>query len=202
MQEINDEQKKVWALACLAAPIAHVASGLPWMDVCWVSLLSAGIRRWISSQKLQQKLPLLCSIIGLLAAAQALVLMENCWPKQKDTDWIMMILLILGAIQAEKGEKSTIQGGLLLWWFTAFLLGSVLISAIPGVNITELGLWKGSKPWKKIRELLILLLLPGLLEYENRQQKIDIKLLILPVVFSVCVQGVLTAAAAELAWLT
>lgn len=191
MQEIRDEQKKTWTIACLAAPIVHVASGLPWQEVLLITLLAAGLRIYLGSWSHTPRSHWIYIVVSVLTAGQALSLMENCWPKQRDMEWVMMILLILAAIQAGRGKYASIQGGLLLWWLTALLLGSVLVSAIPEVKLTKLLRLPEKRSWLSSGELLILLLIPEMLELKDAEHKMAPGLLLLPIVCAISTQGVL-----------
>ena len=191
MQKITDEQKAAWTLACLAAPIVHTASDLYWLDAVWISLLGAGIRCWTTGRNTENGFLSVQRIIGILAAAQALVIMGDCWPKQKDMQWVLLILLMLAVLQAAKGEQAAIHGGLILWWLTAFLLGSVLLSAVPELKTRHWLVWSTERKWGKMLALLTLLLLPCLIGKEKKDRKTEWSLLLLPIVCSLAVQGVL-----------
>ena len=158
----------------------------------WVSLLGAGIRRWAAGNITHDKISWLPKLIGILAAAQALVWMKECWPKQKEMEWVILILLTLAVLQAAKGEQETIYGGLILWWFTAFLLGSVLISAAAEVKIDQ---WQGQNKGSHLEKnvlLLSLLLLPCFIEKKKTRGKAELGLFLVPVLCAVSVQGVLS----------
>ena len=180
-----------WALACLAAPVAHVASGLPWQTVLGISLLGTVLRIWIGRWIQTPESRTVYAIVSVLTLGQALGMMENCWPKQRDMGWVMLLLLILAAIQAGKGKEAAVQGGLLLWWLTALLLGSVLVSAIPEIKPAKLLRWQREISWTEMGELLILLLIPAALKLDQASGKTEPRLLLLPVLCALCTQGVL-----------
>ena len=192
MLEITDKQKNAWTLACLAAPVLHTASCLYWVDILWVSLLCTGVRAWIAEKKVQARIPWLLSFIAVAAAAQALHTIKDSWPTQRDMEWIMMILLILAVLQAGKGEKASICGGILLWWLTAFLLGSVLVSGVTKVKISQWYRKSMERDWKAIFRLMTLLLIPCLLEKEKKRAELE--LFLLPVLCALIIQGILPMA--------
>ena len=136
-------------------------------------------------------------MIGILAAAQTLVMMEDCWPKQGNLQWVLMILLLLAALQAAKGEQSAIRGDLILWWLTAFLLGSVLLSAVSELQSRHWAAWRNERKWEKMLELLTVLLLPCLIGREKKSMKSQWSLLLLPVACSFAVQGALVQTGSE-----
>ena len=191
MQEITESQKNTWILASLAAPAAHVAAGMSWVNVLWVSLLAYGLRGLAGKGKKKTWEKWICTAVCILAAGRALTLMGSCWPKQKDIQWVMLILLGLSGLLAAKGKESAVQGAILLWWLTAFLLGSVLLSSVPEIGIKNLTNYYDRDNTVK---LLTILLLPSLAERERKTG--GVSLVAMPLAFSICVQGVLSGAVA------
>ena len=104
MGEITENQKRAWVLASLAAPTAHLACGLSWQAALGVSLLAVGLRKALSGLSERKKGKYLCMMLSAAAAGEAVFFMQSCWPMQRDTQWILIFLLILGTVMAS-GEK-------------------------------------------------------------------------------------------------
>ena len=190
MKEPTEEQKKIWLMACLTAPIAHTASGMTWLEVLPAVLLSGGIRRITRNGR--KPILWLRRLLYLFAAGEALILMESCWPGQKDMKWVMAILLCLAAGMVCKGTASAVSGGILIWWLEAFLFGSVLLSAIPLGEFSQLKPSLGEYAAHNILRLSGILLLPILMEREETEKPVpEVYLTLSPIVFSLCTQGLL-----------
>ena len=189
----DEKQRKIWTVAALTAPTAHLAAGIPWNTVLSISLLAAGLRGLLGLIPFRLRKPF--SLLLAAAAVQAMEFLSDCWPSQKDMEWVMAILLILAGILAVKGKEEAVSGGILLWWAVAFLFGSILLSSLPEIGKTRLvpGTFRAYEG--KALLLLTVLLTPV---FQERTGKTGSGLLILlPAAFSVCTQGVLGAAAAE-----
>ena len=190
MRDPNENKLKIWQMACLTAPIAHRASGMPWNEVLIAALLAAGISGLF--QENRKTIPWLRRLVLLTAAGQGLLSMSGCWPGQRDMNWVMGILLILAVLMTWKNRESTIRSGILLWWLTAFLFGSVLLSAIPEMERNNLRPYWGKKPGQSVMDLLGILILPALMEEKHSVNgTAGIRLILSPLLFSLCSVGVI-----------
>ena len=192
---ISDRQLKAWRFGAVAAPIAHLASGCSW-PVALAAGVAGGLIGWAGSGK-RDCAPWLCAIQWLTciaAAAEGMHWMESFW--QSGGSWVMLILLALAAWAAAK--TVTVQAGVLLLWFVGFLLGSVLLSAIPEIRLRNLTFGPEADEWEQGLRLMGVILLTGMVEspsdegHKRRSGFPWMELAGHAVLCAVCTQGVLS----------
>lgn len=197
---ISDRQLRAWRFGAVAAPIAHLAAGCSW-PVVLVSAAAAALVGRMGSRKryCASWLSAIQWLLCIVAAAEAMRWMESFW--QSNSSWIVLILLALAAWAAAK--QTAIQAMIILLWFVGFLLGSVLISAIPEIDVTNLLLLPEGNRWGKGLSLAGVILLTGLVEYpaderENTGKEFPwFAMAGYALLCSVCTQGVLSLSIAS-----
>lgn len=132
---------------------------------------------------------LLCT----LAAAQGMELMAECWPRETEIGWVMLILLGLAFLMARQGFQKNVQGGILLWWFTAALIGSVVFSGLLQLDPEKISLDGLAAMGERELILFEVLVVPCI--FERKGEKSQGLLILLPVICGVSAQGILGKAA-------
>ena len=199
-KRISERQLKAWRFGAAAAPIAHLAAGCSW-PVALTAGAAGILIGWIGSGK-RAHAPWLCAIQWLVcvsAAGAGMHWMESFW--QAGGSWGPLILLALAAWAAAK--TVTVQAGVLLLWFVGFLLGSVLLSAIPEIRLENLTFGPEANEWERGLQLMGVILLTGMVESssdESRKRSGGFPWLELAgyaVLCAVCTQGVLSRSIAS-----
>lgn len=192
-------EMRAWYLAALAAPVAHLASGLGWWTVTLVAGISMAIQQLPGGEERGEasgkRTGLIRWAITVLAVVDAMDFFRFCWPGQKEIQWVMAILLVLAAYLSGKGREQTKEASILLWWFIGFLLGSVLLSSVPEIRARHLMLGRSWMQWQKAIQLLTVLLMPGLLpQQQSRKERLKLSgaVGLMAIIFGVCTQGVLS----------
>lgn len=192
---ISDRQLKAWRFGAVAAPIAHLAAGCSW-PVALAAGAAGILIGWIGSGK-RDRAPWLCAIqwlVCVVAAAEGMHWMQSFW--QSGGSWVPLILLALAAWAA--GKTATVQAGILLLWFVGFLLGSVLLSAIPEIRLENLTFRPEVNEWERGLRLMGVILLTGVVESpsDERHKRSRgfpwLELAGYAVLCAVCTQGVLS----------
>ena len=195
MGELTEKQTNTWILASLAAPTAHLAAGIPWIHVLIIGAAAGIVRSFVGPTRGNILKRLLC----ILSAAQEMEILSACWPGEEDIQWVMVILLGLAFLMAGRGMAGTVQGGILLWWFVAALLGSVVFSGLTQLDLKRLPL--EFKSGMGERELLLfeVLVLPCLFgKIEWNEGRAGGLLILLPVLCALSAQGILGKAAFQI----
>ena len=151
-----------WLLAAMAAPLTQAASNCSWtaaltlvalgLGISWgLDRVQAGGTRWKITGAIQW-------LWMLLVVAEFLHWIMLCWPGYSDYRGAPLILLVLSALSAAKGEENCARTGSVLLWIIAFLLGAVLISGIKEIE------WQNLKPqWRmQTAYLSFVMLLPAM----------------------------------------
>ena len=135
---VTSAQLNIWMITASIGPIVFNSKG-NWLDV----LVYGGIisllvcitmrfgRHWSGPVY-----SLLQSVWIILMLSQFLQYSAGCWPTGERTFPVVpLVLLGLAAATSLKGAKCTAGGICVLFWFVAFLFGTVLAAGVPDLNV-------------------------------------------------------------------
>ena len=170
----EEKQHTLWTMAALLAPLTQAASNCSWpaaactgvicVLLCW-SLEHFGVEgtssKWIGAVQW---------LWMLLVVSEFLHWTMLCWPNHRSYHTVPLVLLSMAALASARGKETSSVSAAVLFWFTAVLLGVVLLSGIREVEIMNLKL-----EWKmQTAHLITVLLIPAMgmgLGYEKREGK-------------------------------
>lgn len=190
--EITGRQQRAWVTAAMAAPLARAAAGYTWPAVLTVGGITLFLSWWLAKYTAELK-PWLVILQGLWASvivSELLWWIGDCWPGHNSAKAAPLILLALAAWPASGGEGRAARVGCTLVWPVGFLLGAVLLSALPEVKAENLLPFWGMRD----ASLIPVLLLPVLYGKGKKGSggKTWIGLLALAVLAAVAAAGVLS----------
>lgn len=190
--QVSDRQNQVWIVASMAAPLAKAASGGSWPAVLAMGAITLLTGRWLAKYQAEPKhwLEILQSLWGSVVISQQLFWCEECWPSHRDGKAAALILLGLCIWLACKGRSATARVGCTLIWPVGFLLGLILLSAVPEIKVENL-----RPAWEMPSAHLVTVLLITTFYVggdKRRKAGMDVWLLLFPVAVSVVTAGVLS----------
>lgn len=179
-----------WLLAAMAAPLTQAASNCSWsaalcvgalcLAICW------GLDRFHIGVVQSKLLGAVQWLWMLLVIGEFLHWVMLCWPNHGNYQGAPLILLALAAASAAKGKESCARSGSILLWIVAFLLGAILVSAVPQIEWNNLG-----PQWKmQTAYLVVVMLIPAMGIGMGKTKKKS--LLLCAVLVSVVTSGVMS----------
>ena len=142
MFKLSEKQHTRWLLAALAAPVTQAASNCSWPAALCIALLclavTAGLQKLNVGDTQSRILSALQWLWMLLVISEFLHWILFYWPSYGSYHAVPLIILALGALSAAKGaEKASAVAGL-LYWALIGLLGTVLLSGIREIELSNL----------------------------------------------------------------
>lgn len=191
-KEITEKQRSAWLAAALAAPLAQTASACSWpaalavggmcLLMCWaVGKYITEPDKWLVFAQCLW----ICVVLSELLHWSA-----YCWPTHKSRWAAPLTLLLLAAWAVSGGKERAARTGCVLIWPLALLLGAVLLSGIPDVELKNLRLsWQMPDA-----HLITVMLLPALYSPGERKRsgRLLLGLLLFALLTSVVTAGVLS----------
>ncbi len=160
-QQIPDKQARVFLSAALLAPLAQTAASCSWLTVALIGGVTL-LCCWLLGKYAPRPGPILAALQGLWAS---LVLSEllhwstYSWPGHEDDYTIALGILALALWATKGGSVRGARIACVLFWPVTLLLGSVLVSGLPDMSLSNLKpSWQLPDAW-----LIVVLLLPALL---------------------------------------
>lgn len=141
-RNLTDKEHTLWLGAALASPIVQTASGCSWVAVASVVILCLSIRygmervgvrgnagRWLGAVQW---------LWMLLVISEFMHWSEYCWPGDGTERAVPVILLALAAYSVTKGIETAARTGRVIRWPILFLFGTVLLSGLKEVKLSNL----------------------------------------------------------------
>lgn len=134
-----------------------LAGELRWEEVL-AAAAAAGIALWLVPGK-GKAWNLASAILCLLSVWLSVRLLGEFSPETQNK-WTALILLLLAAYGANKGRRETAEGGILLLWLLAILVGGMLISGFQEIRWENIctSYQENSSTWKWVLLLMVLYL--------------------------------------------
>jgi len=161
---MTQKQSAAFLAAALAAPLIQTASACTWPAVLTVGsaclLTCWAVGRYIAPP--DKWLLWLQWLWACVIASEVLHWSADCWPSHPDGYGAPLILLLLAAWAASGGRERASRAGCALLWPLTLLLGAVLLSGIPEIEVKNLKpSWQMPDAGLVTVFLLPLLLRPG-----------------------------------------
>lgn len=166
--QITRRQSSVWLMAAIAAPLANAASGCSWPAVLALGSITLLIGGCLTRYQAEQRpwIEALRGLWGSVVASELLFWCEDCWPSHSNPKAAALILLALCIWANCRGRQRGGRIGCVLIWPVGFLLGLILLSAVPEVSARNL-----RPSWNMPEAALVtILLIPAL--YRGRETKV------------------------------
>ncbi len=139
-KEVSGRQYGLWVGAAMIAPVLHTAAGCTWPAVLLVSavclLICLGMNGW--SEDSTGVFRLVQRIWACVVLARMMQWTELLWPDHPNTEAAPLILLLLAAWLASRGEVQAGRIGCVLFWPVLILLGAVILSGLREVRLDDL----------------------------------------------------------------
>ncbi|MDO5153926.1 MAG: hypothetical protein Q4D50_11310 [Eubacteriales bacterium] len=193
-KEITKKQFSAWLAAALAAPLAQTASACSWpaalavggvcLLVCWA------VGKYITQP--DKWLVILQCLWTCIVLSELLHWSTYCWPTHKSQWAAPLTLLLLAAWAVSGGKERAVRVGCVLIWPLVLLLGAVLLSGVPDIELKNL------KPAWQMPDahLIMVMLLPALCSPGERKEngRLLTGALLFALLTSVVTTGVLSPA--------
>lgn len=190
--QTTHRQSKVWLMAAIGAPLAKAASVCSWPAVLALGSITLLIGGCLTRFRSEHRpwVAVLQGLWGSVVASELLFWCEDCWPGHENAKAAALILLVLCIWANCRGRQRGARIGCILIWPVAFLLGIILLSAIPEIRLQNL-----YPTWEMPDAALVtILLLPTVYTGQEKRMGIwgNVGLICLACVVSVMTAGVLS----------
>ncbi len=186
----------LWLLAAVAAPLAQTDSSSSWLAVLLVGGVCLGIC-WGLERIHDQPSPWLWVVQWFwlsLILGEFLHWTMYCWPDYQSYHAVPLVLLVLAAWLAGKGEEQASRAGSAMFWLLVLLFGAVLLSGAKEIQLENVRpVWQ-----MKNAALITVILIPAMgIGLKGKASGRKRWILALGFLFAFVTTGVLTVSAAE-----